>query len=65
MAKEELFWGDGWMKLDMNANEVSPAVGWRLGLEERAGLKLKTKYRGLAGSPAPLFQGGFPRGPRI
>lgn len=48
MAKEELFWGDSWVKLDLNANEVSSAVGWSLGWEERAGLKLKTKYRGLA-----------------
>lgn len=48
MAKEELVWGEGWMKLNMNASEVLSAVGWGLEWENREGLQPKIKNRRLA-----------------
>lgn len=48
MAKEELVWGEVWMKLNMNASEVLSAVGWGLEWENREGLQPKIKNRRLA-----------------
>lgn len=63
MAKEELFWREELDETDVHAREVPPTVGWSPGWEERRGLKLKSKGKGLA--PLPLISGWTPRSTRI